>query len=185
MTPIAFAATESLERTFEEDVQAADDCSIEVLIERYRQLIYDIALSGTGNAHDAEDVFQETFLAYYRAKKSFRSEEHRRAWLIRTACNHCKKITGSTWRKQTISLEEVPEQSFTFSLPEENELFAAFHTLSLQYRTVLYLHDFAGYTSEEIGKMPKMRPGTIRMQLTRGRAILRKQLKGDEPDAFG
>ena len=135
--------------------------------------------------YDAEDVFQETFLAYYRAKKSFRSEEHRRAWLIRTACNHCKKITGSTWRKRTISLEEVPEQSFTFSLPEENELFAAFHTLSLQYRTVLYLHDFAGYTSEEIGKMLKMRPGTIRMQLTRGRAILRKQLKGDEPDAFG
>ena len=185
MTPIAFAATESLERTFEEDVQAADDCSIEVLIERYRQLIYGIALSGTGNAHDAEDVFQETFLAYYRAKKSFRSEEHRRAWLIRTACNHCKKITGSTWRKRTVSLEEVPEQSFTFSLPEENELFAAFHTLSLQNRTVLYLHDFAGYTSEEIGKMLKMRPGTIRMQLTRGRAILRKQLKGDEPDAFG
>ena len=102
MTPIAFAATESLERTFEEDVQAADDCSIEVLIERYRQLIYGIALSGTGNAHDAEDVFQETFLAYYRAKKSFRSEEHRRAWLIRTACNHCKKITGSTWRKRTV-----------------------------------------------------------------------------------
>ena len=106
MTPIAFAATESLERTFEEDVQAADDCSIEVLIERYRQLIYGIALSGTGNAHDAEDVFQETFLAYYRAKKSFRSEEHRRAWLIRTACNHCKKITGSTWRKRTVSLRK-------------------------------------------------------------------------------
>lgn len=71
MTPIAFAATESLERTFEEDVQAADDCSIEVLIERYRQLIYGIALSGTEMPMMQRMSFRKHFLPITERKNHF------------------------------------------------------------------------------------------------------------------
>ena len=47
--------------------------NIQQVIREYQQLIYGIALTGTGgNRADAEDVFQETFLAYFRQTKRFR-----------------------------------------------------------------------------------------------------------------
>ena len=82
--------------------EALQPMEIQQVIQFYQQLIYGIALTGTGgNRADAEDVFQETFLAYFQANKTFREEEHRKAWMIRTACNNCNKITNSNNRKPT------------------------------------------------------------------------------------
>lgn len=160
-----------------------EEPSIQQVIQQYQHLIYGIALTGTGgNRQDAEDVFQETFLAYFRAGKHFTDESHRKAWLIRTACNHCKKITGSTYRKRTIPLTDTMPLPVLFELPEENALFAALCGLKPMYRNVLYLHYFAGYRTEEIAKMLGKRPGTIRMQLLRGREQLRNAL--EEEDAI-
>ena len=103
--------------------EAVQPMEIQQVIQLYQQLIYGIALTGTGgNRADAEDVFQETFLAYFQANKMFREEEHRKAWLIRTACNYCKKITGSTYRKRTVPLTDTTPLPVLFDLPEDNQL---------------------------------------------------------------
>ena len=53
--------------------EAVQPMEIQQVIQVYQQLIYGIALTGTGgNRADAEDVFQETFLAYFQANKTFR-----------------------------------------------------------------------------------------------------------------
>ena len=39
---------------------------LEEIIHRYQNMVYGLALARTGSAADADDVFQETFLAYYR-----------------------------------------------------------------------------------------------------------------------
>ncbi len=159
--------------------------NIQQVIRKYQQLIYGIALTGTGgNRADAEDVFQETFLAYFQANKTFQEEEHRKAWLIRTACNHCKKITGSTYRKRTVPLTDTTPLPVLFSLPEDNALFSALCSLKPTYRNVLYLHYFAGYRTEEIAKLLGKRAGTIRMQLLRGREQLRNQLQKEEEPVY-
>ena len=151
--------------------EAVQPMEIQQVIQLYQQLIYGIALTGTGgNRADAEDVFQETFLAYFQANKMFREEEHRKAWLIRTACNYCKKITP------------LP---VLFDLPEDNQLFAALCSLKPMYRNVLYLYYFAGYRTEEIAGLLGKRAGTIRMQLLRGREQLRTQLQEEEGTVDG
>lgn len=50
-------------------------------------MVYGFALARTGSRADADDVFQEVFLAYFQCGKHFREEEHRRAWLLRTTLN--------------------------------------------------------------------------------------------------
>ena len=53
--------------------EAVQPMEIQQVIQLYQQLIYGIALTGTGgNRADAEDVFQETFLAYFQANVSRR-----------------------------------------------------------------------------------------------------------------
>ena len=46
---------------------------IEEVIDRYQSTVYGLALARTGSRADADDVFQEVFLAYYQANQQFRA----------------------------------------------------------------------------------------------------------------
>ena len=70
------------------------------IIDRYQSQVYGLALAKTGSRSDAEDVFQEVFLAYFQSGKIFHDEEHRKAWLLRTTINLCRRVTQSSWRKK-------------------------------------------------------------------------------------
>ncbi len=49
---------------------------------------------------DAQDAFQNTFLKYALADGArFENEEHRKAWLVRTASNACKDILRASARR--------------------------------------------------------------------------------------
>ncbi len=151
---------------------------VEETINRYKNSVYGLALAKTGSRADADDVFQEVFLAYFESGKTFRDEEHKKAWLLRTAMNMCLRITASTWRKKTVPLPENDSDSggAIFIDSEENRVWAALSELSEEYRLPIYLHYFQGLSTEEIGKALSVRPGTVRMRLSRGREKLREKL---------
>ena len=152
---------------------------IEEIIDRYQNMVYGLALARTGSASDADDVFQEVFLAYHQSGKAFRDEEHRKAWLLKTAVNFSRRVTASTWRKKTAPLSEREDVPVPFREPEENLVWEAVQSLEEVYRLPIYLHYFQELTTEEIGKALSLRPGTVRMRLSRGRDKLRELLKGD------
>ena len=126
---------------------------LEKVMDRYQNMVYGLALARTGSTADAEDVFQEVFLAYFRTGKTFREEEHRKAWLLRTAVNMSRRVTSATYRKKQ-------------ALPEN-------------YRLPIYLFYFEELSTDEIAKALSIRPGTARMRLSRGRDLLRELLKGE------
>ena len=152
---------------------------IEEIIDRYQNMVYGLALARTGSASDADDVFQEVFLAYHQSGKAFRDEDHRKAWLLKTAVNFSRRVTASTWRKKTAPLSEREDVPVPFREPEENLVWEAVQSLEEAYRLPIYLHYFQELTTEEIGKALSLRPGTVRMRLSRGRDKLRELLKGD------
>lgn len=154
------------------------DESIETVIERYMNMVFCIALTHTRNQADAEDVFQEVFLVYHRKNPAFNEEEHRKAWLIRTTVNCSKQITGSTYRKKTVPMEEACG-IFSFDTEEQNLVYDALCELPLIYRMALHLFYFENLTVKEIGKAVRAAPGTVKMRLSRGRALMREKLKGD------
>lgn len=99
-------------------------------------------------------------------------------WLIRTTLNQCKKITLSSWRRRTVPLEERKEEISFFRSREENDVFCAVTELPEKYRMVVYLYYFEEVSTDEIAKIMKVRSGTVRMQLTRAREMLKEKLKG-------
>ena len=99
---------------------------LEKVMDRYQNMVYGLALARTGSTADAEDVFQEVFLAYFRTGKTFREEEHRKAWLLRTAVNMSRRVTSATYRKKVVPLEaggNIP--AAPFRSPEENQVWQA------------------------------------------------------------
>lgn len=162
------------------------DGEMEDVIGRYQRSVYGLALAKTGNPADADDVFQETFLAYYQSGKEFRDEEHRKAWLLRTALNMSRRFTSSTWRKKAAPLEEGEElQAQPFHLREENEVWAALQSLEEDYRMPIYLFYFEELSTQEIGKVLGLGSGAVRTRLSRGRERLRRLLKGELFDEEG
>ena len=151
---------------------------IEEIIDRYQNTVYGLALARTGSRADADDVFQEVFLAYYQSGKSFRDEEHRKAWLLRTTINQARRVTSSSWRQRTVPLPEQENAPVQFREPEENRVWEARQDLTEDYRLPIYLFYFQELSTQEIAQALAIRPGAVRMRLTRGREQLREKLKG-------
>ncbi len=151
---------------------------MEEIIDRYQNTVYGLALARTGSRADADDVFQEVFLAYYQSGKSFRDEEHRKAWLLRTTINQARRVTSSSWRQRTVPLLEREDALVQFREPEENRVWEALQDLTEDYRLPIYLFYFQELSTQEIAKALAIRPGAVRMRLTRGREQLREKLKG-------
>ena len=74
---------------------------IDRLIDKYKSTVYGIAIARLGSKADADDVFQEVFLAAYRKGITVKDNDEEKFWLIRTTLNQCKKITLSSWRRRT------------------------------------------------------------------------------------
>ena len=152
---------------------------MDTIIDRYQNTVYGLALARTGSRADADDVFQEVFLAYFQSGKTFRDEEHRKAWLLRTTINQSRRVTSSSWRQKTVPLSEREDTPVQFREPEENEVWAALQSLAEDYRLPIYLFYFQELSTREIAKVLAIRPGAVRMRLTRGREQLRERLKGE------
>lgn len=151
---------------------------IDRLIDKYKSTVYGIAIARLGSKADADDVFQEVFLAAYRKGITVKDNDDEKFWLIRTTLNQCKKITLSSWRRRTVPLEERKEEVSFFRSREENDVFCAVTELPEKYRMVVYLYYFEEVSTDEIAEIMKVRSGTVRMQLTRAREMLKEKLKG-------
>ena len=66
------------------------DADIEEAIDLYGDTVLRASMSYLSSHHDAEDVFQDTFIKYATCTVNFNDETHRKAWLIRVAINICK-----------------------------------------------------------------------------------------------
>ena len=149
------------------------------IIDRYQTTVFGLALAKTGSRADADDVFQEVFLAYYQAGKTFRDEEHRKAWLLHTTINQCRRVTQSSWRRRTVPLTDDADTPVPFREPEESRVWQALARLEEPYRLPIYLFYFQELSTREIARVLSIRPGAVRMRLSRGREQLRVLLKGD------
>ena len=76
-------------------------------------------------------------------------------------------------------LEEQEEVSVRFRERSENLVWEAVQKLEEKYRLPVYLFYFQELSTAEIAKALGIRPGAVRMRLSRGRDMLREMLKGD------
>lgn len=147
----------------------------EVVVEQYGTMVYGLAYSMLRTKSDADDLFQEVFLRYFKKKRSFISEEHRKAWLIRVTINCAKKFWATAWARKT---QHLPED-LPFQDPSQLELDEALKKLSVTYRTVIHLFYFEDMSIAQISRTLSRKPSTVRTQLTRARVQLKELLKED------
>ena len=80
-----------------------DPDRLEEVITAYETTLYRAALAVLGDAHEAEDAVQDTFLRALQAWPKFRGESTVETWLVRIAVNTCKD-SGSQSLASNVSL---------------------------------------------------------------------------------
>lgn len=142
--------------------------------DRYVGDVYRLCFSFMKNRMDAEDAVQETFLKYYRLQKKFDSMEHRKAWLIVTASNHCKDLLKQWWRRGE-NLDDWKERAGKEE-PMVDEMMDLVMKLPEKYKTAVYLYYYEGYDSKEIAEMLHRPASTIRTYLQKARKLLKQEI---------
>lgn len=143
-------------------------------VEHWGDLVWRLALARTANVCDAEDVFQEVFLRYFRHEDRFDSDEHRKAWLIRCTVNRAKSLLASPWRNRTVPLDIAAQVGVE---DEYREVYGAVLSLPAKYRAVIHLFYFEGLSVAELAAALGCAEGTVKSRLSRGRVLLREALK--------
>jgi RNA polymerase sigma-70 factor (ECF subfamily) len=144
-----------------------------------------------GNAAEAEELTQESFLQLFRKICSFRGESAFSTWLHRLAFN----IVLMRLRKrnyQVVSLDEMLEPGEKIAgleryiasrdlrlcgTVDRTDLERAIEQLPQGYKAIFVLHDVEGYEHHEIAAMRGSSLGTSKSQLHKARTRLQRLLR--------
>lgn len=143
-----------------------------------------------GSREDARDATQETYLRAYKYLKSYKPEQDFHGWLYRITVNVCRDMIGArggfkpsthaTTRdnaRQQSALEEIAGADDTAEaavLAERRGIVRrALETLPEKERTAIVLRDLEGLSTEEVARLMKTRPATVRSQVSTARAKLK------------
>lgn len=155
----------------------------EELVTAHYNTLLRIAVQHTGNHVEAEDIVQDTFLKLLETGKQFSAHKDAKAFLIRMTINRCLDYLKSARRTRNISLTEETAQQLSdnggFVSEDTRALLDAVQTLRPEYRNVIYLYYYEGYSVREIAALLKKRENTVSSWLTRARKHLKEVLHYD------
>lgn len=168
--------------------RGGDEDAFETLVRSHEKKIYNLCCRLCGNAEDAADAAQETFVSAWRALPFFREESNFATWLYRLATNASIDLMRREKRHRApVSLDDeeqsvdaVDEAASPDSLYEKKELreavLRAMETLSDEYRRILVLRELQQLSYQEIAEILDMDLGTVKTRIHRARKNLRNAL---------
>ena len=141
--------------------------------EEYSARLYAVAYRLLGNRADAEDAVQRALLKAFEARDSYVSRWAVSTWLYRVLTNVC--IDELRRRRRTPPDE--PPRGRSGAAVEWLDLARALDTVPREARVLLALHYVNGLGYRELATIRGISVNTVKSQLARGKAILKKALE--------
>lgn len=162
--------------------EAAHSVDREALNQQAEQILTDygnnilrLAYSYLHNKSDAEEILQDTLIQFLRMAPTFKTEEYKKAWLLRVAGNLSK---NRIQYNRTRDADELNEELAEEKRKDLSFVWEAVKALPVKYREVIHLFYYEGYSTAEIASILHEKETTVRSHLGRGRGKLRELLKG-------
>jgi len=163
-----------------ERAKVGDREASRLLVERYERMVFAVCVNVLGDAGEAEDAAQETFLRVFRDLRRYRGEAAFTTWVFRVAANAA--LDQARRRRRRFAPPREPDVVLPQMAPgveqtaEQVErcrsVLAAMGRLRPALRGPLVLREVYGLTYEEIGDLLGRPLGTVKAAVHRGRAKL-------------
>jgi RNA polymerase sigma-70 factor (ECF subfamily) len=174
-----------------ERVRAGERQAFDQIVRLHERYVYRTCVAITGNAEDAEDAMQDTFIKAYRNLEGFRGESRFSTWLTRIAINEALQRVRR--RRPTESLDAPLEQEDGAAPrqvedwhPNPEQLYAgqqlrqlveeAVLALPPVYRVVFLLRDVCEQSNTETAEALDLSVAAVKSRLLRARLMVRESL---------
>jgi RNA polymerase sigma-70 factor, ECF subfamily len=168
------------------DLYAGDRSALGILYDRYGEAVYRLSLRILGNSHEAEDLTQEVFLAFWRGAAYDPDRGSVLAFLLTItrsrAINHLRqsRSRGQILQRWGDRAEPSPP-----SLPMDHasleelsgRLAKALHSLPENQREILEMAYYDGLSQSEITDRLQIPLGTVKTRSRRGLLKLKQLLQ--------
>lgn len=165
-----------------------DHAAFDQLLQRHNRWVYGLCYRYFGNAADAEDAAQDTFVTVFRRASTFTGAARFSTWLYRVAVNTCNDLARARDRRpRTAPLgpdegpegadPELPQAADVLANRELGmELHAALQRLQPEHARTVVLCDVHGLDHAEAAARLDVAVGTVKSRLHRARARLAGEL---------
>ena len=174
------------------------DIAVPLLVEAYGGRLLSLSRRLCGNADEAEDLVQETFLQAFRKWDQFEGRAKASTWLFTIASRLCQRMhrkrVGEPDRTESLEQllpfgeerigvvprgNDVLEAQFRREGRERVE--QAIAELPADFRMPLVLKELVGISVNDVGAILELNPATVKTRLHRARLRVRKALEETLP----
>ena len=170
------------EKVWIQQAVAGDHEAFTRLVEAYQIPVYNLAYRMLGDAREAEDAAQETFLRAYTRLTTYQIDKKFSSWLLAIASHHCidrLRRRRFTW----LSLDELPfleqaagernqPEEATIRQEERDEVRKMLDHLPPQYRAAVILRYWYELSYREIAEVMGTTESAVKSRLYRAREML-------------
>lgn len=149
---------------------------IEQIYHRQVDTVYRVAMMYLKNRPDAEDMTQQAFINLMNKPVAFESESHERAWLIVTVSNLCKNQLSHWYKKKRTDFEDVAPL-LSSEDPQTDHVLEQVLNLPDEYKTIIYMYYYEGYSTREISQYLELNESTLRSRMQKARELLKLKLE--------
>ena len=157
--------------------------SFDQLYEQYATDVLRVSYYYLGNREMAEDVTQDVFVKLLTNCPDL-EQGREKAWLLKVALNRCRDLWRSAWIRKVVlghpGFECFPAPDEIGQMADQCSLAEAVGRLKPEFKEVVLLFYYQGFSVSEISEMLGIAEGTVSSRLSRAREKLQKELKGDE-----
>jgi RNA polymerase sigma-70 factor (ECF subfamily) len=172
------------EQVWVEQAREGDQRAFGLLVQAYQKPVFNLTYRMLGNAQEAEDAAQETFLRAYSSLRQYQTEHKFSTWLFAIANHHCIDRLRKR-RVSFVSIEDNPVlENLTGEepLPERQavmreqsvEMQKLLQGLAPEYRLPLVLRYWEDYSYEDIATTMEITVAAVKSRLFRARQQVAK-----------
>jgi RNA polymerase sigma factor (sigma-70 family) len=169
-------------------VLEGDQSAFSILVKKYQDYVFTLVLRFTPNREDAEEIAQDVFVKAYRSLADFRGDSKFSTWLFtitRTTClSHLRRkkldivsLDNERTGIQVASKESVFGANGIEQKSKHAMLNRAISMLSPDDSQLLTLFYKGDQSLDEIGKIMRLDPNTVKVKLYRARQRLRDKME--------
>ncbi len=175
-----------------------DTNAFSVLVERYKDLVFTLALRMVKNREEAEEVSQDTFIKVFKSLSKFKGDSKFSTWIYRVAYNTCLDRIKKLKREfNVVTIDEFTEHKIKTLDNALDQMEAQEHKDKIQQclqllpsddSFLLTLYYFEEQSLEEISKVVGLTANNVKVKLFRSRkkltSILKEQLEPEIIESY-
>ena len=167
--------------------QSGDQAAFTKLVHLHQRFVYNLALRGVSDPHEAEDIAQEAFLRAWQALPRFQLKAKFSTWLYRIVVNLCynrlPRLKQELAAVPVEGIETLPDiahgspEEMMRNVEQRAFLHEQIERLPDGYRLILLLRYQQGLSYQEISEVTETPLGTVKTGIHRAHRQLRQALQ--------